>query len=213
MKYKNKYDDIYKTDVPARWEISPSHEVFYFFIKKYIHITENILEIGCGRGVFLAMIQKVCKNHQLHGIDISKEAIVQGRKIYPHLHLDVQNACQLDYSDNWSSLTFSIGCFEHFEDPQKALLEMSRTLRPGGKFMLLMPTLGVDPLGLTDIGREDEGWYEEKIVTNGFRQFQWNFRRSTWEKMFIKAGLHLYPVEFSSQFGAINAGVFYCGEK
>lgn len=97
----------------------------------------------------------------------------------------------------------SYGAIEHFPDPPKALVELARILKPGGMFLVMLPSLGIYR---TD--RADEGWYPD--LTG---QPQWNFMRPTWARHFAQAGLSLWEIEAAGRFGAMKPGVFFLGER
>lgn len=207
------YDTFYASNL-ALWENAPSHQVFINFVQEKAKKGSKILEIACGRGKTAADIKELLPDIDVYGVDFSEVSIEQGKKLFTTIYLDKQDAHSLKFSDHSFDIVYSIGSFEHFSEPEKALKELYRVLKNDGKFMVLMPTLGIDPLGLEDIGRDDEGWYEEKILqANGLRQMQWNFRRETWEKIIENAGLKLFPIEYAKKFGALKPGVFYCGSK
>lgn len=73
----------------------------------------------------------------------------------------------------------------------------------------MIPSLGVDR-----VDRSDEGWYDERPVKGSpILQKQWNFSRQTWEAYFSAAGLELFAMEQSKDFGAHRPGVFFFGVK
>ena len=70
---------------------------------------------------------------------------------------------------------------------------------------MMMPTIGSYRKD-----RLDDGWYED---LNSPPQMQWNYKRDKWEGLFSEASLCLEPIEFSTNYGAINPGNFYFGRK
>lgn len=94
---------------------------------------------------------------------------------------------------------------EHIIDPLKALFELSRILKAGGLFFVLLPSLDYYR---TD--RTDEGLYEDLDL---HKQFQWNLLRKTWESMFADAKLSLFDINTSVPFGVLNPDVFFSGRK
>lgn len=86
---------------------------------------KRCLEIGCGRGVF----QDFVKDYT--GIDLSDAA---GSCL--HKPFVQTSATQLPFKDNEFDAIWTIAVLEHIHQPQKALLEMRRVLKPGGLLFL-----------------------------------------------------------------------------
>ena len=95
-------------------------------------INGPILNIGCGED---SIIEKQYNQFNLiTNIDNSKEKI----KKSPYLAINM-DATNLKYNNNtWESITsfFSFGYFFHNIKKEKAINEIYRVLRPGGKFYL-----------------------------------------------------------------------------
>lgn len=84
------------------------------------------LEIGCGRGHY----QDLSDNYT--GVDLSetpKKFITNGRFVQA-------SATDLPFEDNSFDLAWTIDTLEHVPDPEKALDEIRRVLRPGGVLYL-----------------------------------------------------------------------------
>ncbi|WP_165825450.1 class I SAM-dependent methyltransferase [Pedobacter yonginense] len=62
-------------DLPKQWRNSVLKQIK--FIKKYIHPNANILEIGCGQGLFLTQLEK--EGYQVYGIEPSVKASAVAR--------------------------------------------------------------------------------------------------------------------------------------
>jgi len=61
---------------------------------------ESVLEVGCGSGSNLALIQKKLPNVKISGIDINKTAIANAVKHLGNIQLVVGNADSLPFKDN-----------------------------------------------------------------------------------------------------------------
>lgn len=95
---------------------------------------ESVLDVGCGEGFTLDRLSKLKKFKELEGIDFSKEAILLGNKLHPHLKLKQANIYQLPYKDSSFDLVISTEVLEHLENPKKALREIIRVSK---KYVLL----------------------------------------------------------------------------
>jgi SAM-dependent methyltransferase len=211
---KIKYDEAYKQEeIRLWWENAPGKNVILnaleFYLKGVNYKSYTLVDIGCGTGYFLNKIYNKFYIGHLIGIDISLEAITQGKNLYSYIDLRCDDGGRTIIESNSVDCVIGYGCYEHFTDPQTGLSEASRILKKNGLFFLMIPALGIDR---TD--RSDEGWYEEKeIPGQPIRQMQWNLRRETWESKLKNAGLELFDFELPKKYGAIKPGVFFFGIK
>ena len=87
----------------------------------------NILEIGCGTGHFLAAAK-------------ARGRTVCGTEQSPHHRAYVKRRWGIDVSDTLPAGVFdnvlSCNVFEHIADPYAHLVEIRRTLKPGGRFII-----------------------------------------------------------------------------
>ena len=95
------------------------------FIDKYHLRDKRCLEIGCGRGIFQDLV------NDYTGIDLSDSL-----KKYFHKPFYQSSASKLPFEDNDFDIIWAIWALEHIHDPEKALVEMRRVLKPGGLLFL-----------------------------------------------------------------------------
>lgn len=101
-----------------------------------------ILEIGCGDGVVLEEFDRLYKNNELIGVDISEFAIQRAiEKNTASISYKVSDARTLPIESEKCDVVYSIGLIEHFntEDLEKVLSEKKRVLKHGGKLVLMVP--------------------------------------------------------------------------
>lgn len=115
--------------------LQPANPTYFGRVKKYLdpQPQEKILEIGCGRGYTTKKVQRIAP--QTFGIDLSAEAIQNGVT----QNLQAMNAETLEFSDNTFDKIYSFHTIEHIPNIARALGEMARVLKPGGKIMLVYP--------------------------------------------------------------------------
>jgi SAM-dependent methyltransferase len=100
------------------------------------------LEIGYAAGaVLLALAPSV---DDLQGIDLDADpepvsALLAARGY--RVRLQKGNIYQLPYPDASFDLAVCFSVFEHLEDYEKGLAEVSRVVAPGGRFLLRMPAV------------------------------------------------------------------------
>ncbi len=102
---------------------------------------QKILEVGIGAGT--DFIQWVRAGAKAHGVDLTKEAVEHARKrldIYglKAEGLSVADAENLPYLDNTFDLVYSWGVIHHTPDTIRALEEILRVTRIGGKMKIMV---------------------------------------------------------------------------
>jgi ubiquinone/menaquinone biosynthesis C-methylase UbiE len=100
---------------------------------------DTVLDVACGPG----MVACEFARHAGHvtGIDITPAMIEQAEKRQQEQNLEnvtwtVGDATPLPYADNLFSLVITRYSFHHLLAPEKALSEMIRVCRPGGRVMV-----------------------------------------------------------------------------
>lgn len=108
------------------------------FVRPYLPSTGTVAELGCGPARLLARIGRERPALKLVAIDYEPEAtrLVQmsARAYGVTIEMFVDDVNQLEVADASFDMVLSGGLLEHFIDPQPALREMIRTLKPGGTF-------------------------------------------------------------------------------
>jgi len=118
--------------------------------KHYAYLTESaefdqydgkdVLEIGCGMGIDLLQYAKGGAN--VTGIDLTEKAVKNSKAHFAHRNMKgtfyTMNSEKLDFPDNSFDLVYSFGVLHHTKDTQKAINEVNRVLRPGGKAIIML---------------------------------------------------------------------------
>jgi len=94
---------------------------------------DHILEVGCGRGFVTERVQRLCARTE--GVDVNPEAVRHG--VAPNLR--AMSAIGLDFANESFDKLYSFHTIEHVPELGRALGEMERVLRPGGRLMLVYP--------------------------------------------------------------------------
>jgi len=99
----------------------------------------RILEVGCGRGIALPVLDRLCSPRRLVGLDIDEELLVEAAD---HLreHRTKAELCHGDvrrmpFADEAFDVIIDFGTLYHIARPQAALDEITRVLAPGGTFV------------------------------------------------------------------------------
>lgn len=109
-------------------------------ILELIKPNKNLIDLGCGNGVFLNKVKQNRKNMELMGLDISTIAINQLKEFYdidgmvatlPDIPYPIENN-NFDY-------VVMLEVIEHIDDERELMNNTFRILKPGGKLMVIVP--------------------------------------------------------------------------
>ena len=100
------------------------------------HNRDNVLDIGCGPGMWLAELQLQCGIDKMSGVDLTSTAIKLSEnrlRLYGlQANLFVQNVEALAFADNSFSHVNCLRVIHHTPNAEKAISEISRIVRPRG---------------------------------------------------------------------------------
>ncbi|MEV3859127.1 class I SAM-dependent methyltransferase [Streptomyces sp. NPDC050095] len=103
-----------------------------------------ILDIGCGDGSAAATAARLLPGHRLIGVDWSQDALRRAADRAPDAVQVVRGELTghgLPFGDGTADAVLLSEVIEHLVDPDAALDEIRRVLRPGGHLMLSTPNL------------------------------------------------------------------------
>lgn len=132
------YDSLHKED-QLRFPLQ-DYPTFYEWLNIPSQRTGlKLLDIACGQGFFLEEAEKASTSLELHGLDFSAVALDFAKQRLARTRLEQASAYAMPYEDTYFDYIVNLGSLEHFDDPDKALLEMRRVLKPNGKAMIIVP--------------------------------------------------------------------------
>jgi 2-polyprenyl-6-hydroxyphenyl methylase/3-demethylubiquinone-9 3-methyltransferase len=113
-------------------------------IRAFEELGTQMLDVGCGAGFISNHFG--AKGYSVTGVDLSKESLeIASRydksKSVRYIHADAYN---LPFADEAFDSVTCMDFLEHVEEPQRAVTEMSRVLKPGG--YLFFHTFNRNPL-------------------------------------------------------------------
>jgi ubiquinone/menaquinone biosynthesis C-methylase UbiE len=108
----------------------------------YLTLPERaqVLDLGCGTGKLLDRLADRFPDLQGMGIDLSPEMLRQARQSnrhHPRLIYVRGNAEDLPCGAEQFDAVFNTISFLHYQHPDRVFAEVSRVLKPGGKFYLV----------------------------------------------------------------------------
>ena len=140
MAIKSSYTFGYQEGALA-WMRFRTAESCCAFFRQHVRSTSRILDCGCGPGSITVGLAQWAPNGETVGIDIGAEqldgarALASGRGLQ-NVTFRQGNIFDLPFDDDHFDIVFSQAVLFHIPDPQKALAEIKRVLRPGGLIAL-----------------------------------------------------------------------------
>jgi len=109
---------------------------FYATIRQIIRKIEfsNLVDLGCGEGIILKMLEKEISHKACMGIDLNPVHIKLSKLNAPFCKYQVGNIYQLQLEKNSFEMVICLEVLEHLEYPEKALDEIDRI---SSKYVLL----------------------------------------------------------------------------
>ena len=166
----------------------------------------TVLDAGCGPGVHSIRVAKA--GHHVCAIDISNMMLSQARQraeaenVTDKIEFYQKDLTKLDFTDSSFRYVFSWGVIIHIPDAEKALDELARIVKPGGKLALyitnktavdhkiesFMRFMARKPLtGLQHLPLGDGIWYD----MNDQKLWVWRFETKAIANYLITRGFSL----------------------
>ncbi|QKW05268.1 class I SAM-dependent methyltransferase [Streptomyces sp. NA04227] len=101
----------------------------------------TVLDVGCGDGSAASVAAPLLAGHRLVGVDWSQDALRRAKTHLPHAVRGELTDGGLPFPDGCADAVLFSEVIEHLVDPDSALDELRRVLRPGGHLMLSTPNL------------------------------------------------------------------------
>ncbi|MGN6300994.1 MAG: class I SAM-dependent methyltransferase [Angustibacter sp.] len=149
---------------------------------------DDLLDVGCGSGGFLAYAAPQVRS--VAGLDASALQVRMGqRRLRDRLDagtavLVLGDAETLSWDDGHFSALSSLNCLKFVADPDRALAEMRRVLRAGGRMAILVDT----PVAAAESGAVDD-----------FGQRQWSsaeIARLVEDEGFVDVAVRQLPTSY-----------------
>lgn len=113
------------------------------------------LDVGCGAGeVCVELAARVGARGRVTGLDPSEAMIAAARRAAVRsgrtIELQVGSIYKMPFTDASFDAVRAERVFQHLENPEAALREMMRVVRPGGRVMVIDPDHGQGGIALDD---------------------------------------------------------------
>lgn len=125
--------------VPINGLRNRARRILPLISKKY----KNIMDAGCGQGVFAFEIARRLPESSITGIDIETEFLERNRQIAEKIglkncHFEFQDITKMEIEEKYD-LVLSVDNLEHIEDDDNALRNFYSVLIPNGELILHVP--------------------------------------------------------------------------
>lgn len=104
--------------------------------------SKNVLEVGCGAGMFTDALKRISSRLTVYGCDVDPKAIAEAKKQKQNVTYSVGSLYKLPYKAKKFDAVISFDVFEHLDKPESAFDEVNRVLIPHGLFHLYVPCEG-----------------------------------------------------------------------
>lgn len=98
---------------------------------------QKILDIGCGPGYFLKVVQEA--GTQIYGVDLSSSAVTKARQSLKTKNIILGELASARFKDDFFDLVTCFQTIEHLPDLNIFLKEAWRILKSGGGFIISTP--------------------------------------------------------------------------
>lgn len=149
-------------------------------VQKLISPSDDVLECACGTGLLTGVVAPGCKN--LIATDFSANMLKRAKKKcekYGNVQFEQANILQLSYPDGRFDTVIAANVIHLLDEPYKALSELDRVCKPGGK--IIIPTY----MNQTDSGRTNK---VSGAIGKAGADFKREFTIESYKKFFSDAG-------------------------
>lgn len=99
----------------------------------------RVLDVGCGKGRFARIFHEREPGAEIWGLDISEEML---RFVPEGIHTRAGSMTELPFDNGWFDAAYATESLEHAVEIEKAVSEMCRVVKPGGKIAIIDKNAG-----------------------------------------------------------------------
>ena len=146
-----------------------------------VSTTDDVLECACGTGMLTVHIAPAC--HRIVATDFSLKMLRKAKKKYKdfqNVTFELANIQNLSYPEGSFDKVVAANVIHLLDEPLKALSELDRVCRPGGK--IIIPTY----MNHEHNGGKTSGF--AKVLGKAGADFKRQFTLSSYREFFINAG-------------------------
>jgi ubiquinone/menaquinone biosynthesis C-methylase UbiE len=137
-----RWSDNYDRSVLQWLLFGPSHRAIIERVSEQAgDIPLRILDVGCGTGQLASRVRSAFPRAQIWGVDLVSSMLNKGaerwRRHYGHIFPVQGDSERLPFATSAFDVVTCANSFHHYPHQERAIAEMHRVLRPGGRLMLL----------------------------------------------------------------------------
>jgi ubiquinone/menaquinone biosynthesis C-methylase UbiE len=145
-KYWDKLGHGYDQFIERHWRIYSSSLLDKIYDD--VEAGDNVLEVACGTG--LVALKIADQASKVSGVDLSVSLIDEAKKKIKengpyNVEFSVEDAYSLPFGNDVFDTIICTNAFQNMKYPQKALSEIKRALKPGGRFIGVVIGFGEAP--------------------------------------------------------------------
>ena len=166
------------------------------YVASQIQAEDSVLECACGTGLFSRKVAARCR--KLTATDFSPKMLKKASKKckkYRNITFENGNILSLKYADNSFDKALAANVIHLLDDPDQALSELKRVVKPGGQLIL--------PVYLNENNKSAKcaASLANKIGANFKRQFT----TKSYKQFYLDRGFNL--VDFYVAEGRMSCGI------
>jgi len=122
-------------------EIDPAYIDRAEIILSEIVKTNEVLEVGCGRGFYLKALKEINSKIKITGIDLNQKYLKIAKKYVDNKDVKIikGDVTNLKFNNESFDGIIASEILEHIKNDKKALKEINRVLKPNGLVMISVP--------------------------------------------------------------------------
>lgn len=105
----------------------------------------QVLEVGSGWGRIIVGLKQMLPELRIHGVDIVYELVKHAKAVVPaetglsDAQLNLGDAQSLPFKSGYFDAVISARVLQYVPDPERAVKEFARVVKPGGKVVVFLP--------------------------------------------------------------------------
>ena len=132
---RRSFDESSKNEEHFPATIDPRIQHVQVILKFFGDLTDkSVLDVGCGKGRFARVLQDQNPQAEIWGLDISEEML---RFVPAPIHTRAGSMTELPFADSTFDCVYATESLEHAVEIERAVDEMCRVLKPGGKLVII----------------------------------------------------------------------------
>jgi ubiquinone/menaquinone biosynthesis C-methylase UbiE len=132
---RRSFDEASKDEEHFPSTIDPRIQHVQVLLKFFGNLTDkSVLDVGCGKGRFARILGEEFPGADIWGLDISEEML---RFVPAGIHTRAGSMTELPFAAATFDCVYATESLEHAVEIEKAVDEMCRVLKPGGKLVII----------------------------------------------------------------------------